>query len=308
MNILITGAFKWSSEQLDWLKDNGNNTIYYQEQESGQSDDIPIEIIDIVVCNWYFVYHDIREFSSLKLVQLLSAGMDRIDTEYCRLHNINLYNAKGVYSIPMAEYAIWGVMQLLKHSGFFYENQKKHLWEKERNIQELYCKNVLIVGTGSVGTETAKRFRAFTDNVQGIDLYPCNEPCYEKVWHMDMLCDALKWADVTVLCLPLTKETEGIINRHCFEICKEQMIFVNISRGGIVETDSLIEYLKNGKLMGAVLDVFEEEPLSKGSSLWDMENVIITPHNSFVGNNNSIRMWNVIRKNLVLYWENNNGK
>ncbi len=126
MNILITGAFNWSDEQLEKLVENGKNTLFYQKIESQESD-FSVECIDIVICNWYFVYHDIKKFSRLKFVQLLSAGMDRIDVDYCNQHGIKLYNARGVYSVPMAEYALSAVMQVLKKNAFFYENQKKEM-------------------------------------------------------------------------------------------------------------------------------------------------------------------------------------
>ena len=114
---------------------------------------------------------------------------------------------------------------------------------------------------------------------------------------LNSLDEALMQADVTVLTLPLTEDTRRLINEDRFTAMKHGAMLVNIARGAIIDTDALIVAL-NTHLGGAVLDVFEEEPLHESSPLWDIENVIITPHNSFVGDGNHVRMLDVIMKNL----------
>ena len=108
---------------------------------------------------------------------------------------------------------------------------------------------------------------------------------------------ALSISDVVILTLPLTEDTRGMMDAKRFSVMKDGAILVNIARGPIVKTDDLISALNN-KLGGAVLDVFEEEPLSKKSILWDLKSVIITPHNSFVGDGNHKRMFKIIFNNL----------
>ena len=114
---------------------------------------------------------------------------------------------------------------------------------------------------------------------------------------LDSLDDALTKADVTILTLPLTEETCRFINTDRFKTMKNGAVLVNISRGAIIDTDALIAAL-NEHLGGAVLDVFDEEPLHENSPLWDMRNVIITPHNSFVSEGNYARLLDVIMNNL----------
>ena len=104
-------------------------------------------------------------------------------------------------------------------------------------------------------------------------------------------------SDVVVLTLPLTEETYHIIDADKLEKMKKGAILVNIARGAVVDTEALISAVKN-RLAGALLDVFEEEPLNETDLLWDTENVIITPHNSFVGDGNHQRMLGVIFRNL----------
>ena len=117
------------------------------------------------------------------------------------------------------------------------------------------------------------------------------------MYGLDKLDMAIANADVVVLTLPLTDETKHLFNKERFGKMKNGAVLVNIARGAVVDTGALIEAL-NSKLGGAVLDVFEEEPLNENSPLWDLENVIITPHNSFVGEGNKERLWEVIVKNL----------
>ncbi|MBO5896425.1 MAG: D-2-hydroxyacid dehydrogenase [Clostridia bacterium] len=296
MKILVTGAWQCTEEQLNIIRNMGHEVVFMQNEK----DRCPVDYawIEGVICNGLFLYHDIRKFTSLKYIQLTSAGFDRVDVDYINANNITIYNARGVYSVPMAEYALCGVLQLLKNTRFFDENQKKREWVKNRSVLELCGKNVCIVGCGNVGTECAKRFKAFGCNVFGVDLYPRQDESYSVIYSLQDLTSALSKVQVVVLTLPLTEESRHIINAEALASLPDDAILVNIARGGVVDTAALIDVLSAGKLGGAVLDVFEEEPLSEGSPLWGMDNVIVTPHNSFVGDGNSQRLADVIMTNL----------
>lgn len=295
MKLLITGAFHWNEEQMQTLRDAGWELVFTEREDS----ELPREAYDAdaVVCNWLFVNHDIRKFKNLKCIQLLSAGLDRVPLDHIQQQGIALHNARGVYSIPMAEFALGGVLQLYKGSRFFAENQRNHRWEKKRDLMELFGKRVLVVGTGSVGCEVARRFRAFTDAVCGVDLYPGENPDFQDIYPLEALDEQLEISDVVILTLPLTDETRNMFNAERFAAMKPGSVLVNISRGGIVDETALANALDE-RLFGAVADVFETEPLTESSPLWDKENLILTPHNSFVSEGNDGRMWNVIRNNL----------
>lgn len=294
MRLLITGAWHHTEEQLNML--SSNHELVLMRDERGE---LPCnaDSIEGVICNGLFLYHDIKKFTSLKYIQLTSAGFDRVDMDYISKNGIEIHNARGVYSIPMAEYALFGVLELYKQGRFFIENQNAHIWEKHRGLLELYGKTVCIVGCGSVGTEVAKRFKAFDCRVIGVDLYPREDKSYEKMYPLAQLDTILTEADIVVLTLPLTKETENLISKDKLAIMKNGAILVNIARGKVVDQIALVEALK-ANLGGAVLDVFDSEPLNENSPLWDMKNVILTPHNSFVGENNGTRLWQVIKSNL----------
>lgn len=296
MKILVTGAWQCTEEQLNNIRDMGHEVVFMQNEK----DPCPVEYewIEGVICNGLFLYHDIKKFTNLRYIQLTSAGFDRVDVDYINAHNIALYNARGVYSVPMAEYAICGVLQLLKNTRFFDKNQKEHAWIKNRAMLELCGKSVCIVGCGNVGTECAKRFKAFGCSVVGVDLFPRVDENYSAMYPLQNLKNAMSDALITVLTLPLTDESYHIINDDVLSSLPYGSIIVNIARGRVIDTAALVGALSNGSLVGAVLDVFEDEPLNEDSPLWDMNNVIVTPHNSFVGDGNGQRLANVIMENL----------
>lgn len=294
MNLLITGAWGDAKKYVERLEREGHCVKFLQFEK----DELPCEYewVEGVICNGLFLSHPIGRFVNLKYIQLTSAGFDRVPMEYVKENHIEIHNARGVYSIPMAEFAIFGVMQLYKQSKFFLKNQKEHTWEKNRELLELFGKKVCILGCGSVGTECAKRFRALGCEVTGIDLFVRTDENYSTILGLNKLNIVLPESDIVVLTLPLTEETKHLMNDEKFSAMKDGAVLVNIARGGIVDTNALIRALS--RLGGAVLDVFEEEPLGTDSPLWDMENVIVTPHNSFVGDGNGERLSDVIVESL----------
>ena len=297
MNLLVTGAWSDGKNCITELEAMGHNVLFMQYEK----DELPCsyEWVEGVVCNGLFLSHPIEKFTNLRYIQLTSAGFDRVDMDYVKAHGIEIHNARGVYSIPMAEFALSGVLQLYKQAAFFRENQKRHLWEKHRGLLELAGKKVLVVGCGSVGNECAKRFAAFGCEVTGVDLYPREDGFYSKVLPLDKLDDTLITADIVVLTLPLSEQTRHLMNDNKLSLLKDGAVLVNIARGAIVDTEALIKHID--RLGGAVLDVFEEEPLIDNSPFWGKPNVILTPHNSFVGEGNGERLRENIIKNLEVY-------
>ena len=273
----------------------GHNVTFMQYEK----DALPCDYkwVEGVICNGLFLSHPIEKFTNLKYIQLTSAGFDRVDMSYVKAHNIEIHNARGVYSIPMAEFAICGVLQLYKQAVFFRENQRNHLWEKHRGLLELAGKKVLIVGCGSVGNECAKRFKAFDCTITGVDLYPREDSLYSEMLPLDKLDEALRQADVVVLTLPLTEQTRHLIDESKLSLIKNGATLVNIARGAIIDTNALLNHID--RFTGAVLDVFEEEPLNENSPLWYKQNIILTPHNSFVGEGNGGRLREIISENLM---------
>lgn len=295
MNILVTGAWKCTEEDLNTIAAMGHQVVFMQQEREA----LPVEPawVEGMICNGLFLHHDMGLFPNLRFIQLTSAGFDRVPMDEVNRRGIRICNARGVYGIPMAEFAVSGVLQLYKQSRYFTENQKSHGWNKHRDLAELWGKQVAIVGCGNIGQECAKRFAAFDCRVVGVDIFEGELPNISKIYHISRLPEVLPDSDVVVLTLPLTEQTKHLFGADTFAAMKQGAVIVNIARGAVVDTEALIEALRSN-LGGAVLDVFEEEPLDEHSPLWDMNNVIVTPHNSFVGSGNNRRMANVIIENL----------
>ena len=175
-------------------------------------------------------------------------------------------------------------------------NQAQRKWEKHRGLLELSGKRVCILGCGDVGRELAKRLRAFGCRITGVNRTVRALPDFDAVLPLDRLQGAAAECDVLILCIALTPETRGIVSKEVFECLPAGAIFVNVARGALADETALTAWLQNGG--SAVLDVFEEEPLPENSPLWELENVILTPHNSFIGEGNRARLWRIIKEGL----------
>ena len=121
-------------------------------------------------------------------------------------------------------------------------------------------------------------------------------PDFDEVFPLDKLAETAAACDILVCCIALTPETCGIVGKEIFDRLHDGAVFVNVARGALADEAALTKWLQSGGR--AVLDVFKEEPLPETSPLWDMENVILTPHNSFVGEGNRARLWETIKENL----------
>ena len=297
MNILITGAWPDAKKHIEQIEAMGHCTVFLQNE----ADALPCDPTwpAGLICNGLFLHHPIEQFRNLRFIQLTSAGFDRVPMDYVQSHGIEIHNARGVYSAPMAEFAVGSVLQIYKQFPFFRENQKAHRWEKRRDLRELTGKTVVILGCGSVGTECAKRFRVFACKLIGVDIYPRQDERFDEILPLTALDETLPAADVLILTVPLTDETRGLINAARLAAMKPDAVLVNISRGAVIDEPSLAAHLQANPAFTAALDVFESEPLNESSPLWACPNAILTPHNSFAGENNPARLNAVVLQNLA---------
>lgn len=291
MNVLITGAFQLNEAQRAQLEAAGHHVTVHPDERAPV--DCP-EQYEAVVCSGLFLYNPVERFTRLRKIQLTSAGLDRVPLDYIRTHGIALQNASGVYSVPMAEFAIGGILQLYKQSQFFAENQAAHRWEKHRGLEELFGKRVCILGCGDVGREIAGRLRAFGCTVTGVNRTVRELPEMDQVLPLEKLEEGLRCCDILICAIALTAETRGMLGKTQLELLPRNGVFVNVARGALVDSGALLDWLQGGGR--AVLDVFEEEPLPEDSPLWNLENVILTPHNSFVSDGNRERLWGKVKE------------
>lgn len=295
MNLLITGAWEAAKEYFAELEQQGHNIVFMQYEK----EKLPCEYgwVQGVVCNGLFITHPIENFVNLQYIQLTSTGYDRVPMQYIKDYGIEIRNAKGVYSIPMAEFCVGGVLSLYKKFSLFEDMKKQHAWVKNRELLELYQKKVCIVGCGNMGSECAKRFQAFGCDVTGVTPHPGKRDYFGQIFGMEYLNQILENSEIVVISIALSEQTINLFDENRMKKMKNGAVLVNLSRGQIVNEQALLRHIK--RFTGALLDVFEEEPLHRESPLWDCENVVITPHISYVGDNNSKRISRVIIENLM---------
>lgn len=305
MKLLLTGAFSYTSEQIKELEEIVGEVIYIKDERNKITRDV--SEVDIVVCNSLFLYNPIENFKQLKFIQLTSAGFDRIPMDYIKSSNIQVKNAKGVYSVPMAEWAILMILQLYKKSRIFNQLQSSHNWIKQDDLLELRDKTAIIVGFGNVGREIAKRLRPFDVYIIGIDLCIIETNLADEFYLYEDIDKVINRADILILALGLTKKNYHFLNKVRLAKLNRNCILINVSRGALIDESAMTRALEDKKILGAGLDVFEEEPLSSQSPLWDLENVIITPHNSYLSDKTRNRLYDLITNNIKNYMEKYSG-
>jgi phosphoglycerate dehydrogenase-like enzyme len=196
------------------------------------------------------------------------------------LERVTVTTSSGVHAVPLAEFAVLGLLAIAKELPRFAEEQRKRAWpEVRRPLRELDGQTLFLVGLGEIGRETARLAKAFGMRTVGIRRSQKPPPAHvDEVHGPDRLAELAGRADAMVVSLPLTEETAGMIDRATIERLPPSCIFVNVGRGGVVDEPALVEALRAGRIAGAVLDVFATEPLPQDSPLWDLPNVLVTPH------------------------------
>lgn len=300
MKILFSGPIRFTGDNWSALRALGCDIVRLPGSER-EHWDMDFSDIEGVVCAGLFEKNHISRFTSLRYVQTLTHGVDHLPLDYIGSHGITLRSASGLYSVPIAEFVLGAVLQLYRDFPRFAAMQREHRWEKVFNARELGGKRVCVLGTGSIGREIALRFSAMGCAVTGLCRRPAPVPGFDRVLPMSALDDTLADSDIVILALPLNGGSRGLFDNARFEKLKPGALFVNIARGGIVDTPALIHALDSGRLGGAVLDVFDPEPLPGDSPLWDMPHVLVTPHSSFAGEFSARRMFEIVYNNLSEY-------
>lgn len=297
--LLLTGAFKYNTDQLNQIKQLDYN-ITYLENELEELD-LDFSKFTHVVCNSLFLYNDITQFKSLKMIQVTSSGLDRLPLDYIIKKEIILKSANDIYSNPIAEFVITKILDIYKNTYTFYEQQKNKIWLKHKNLDELSNKKIAIVGYGNIGRNLAKKLKSFDAKIFAVGRrYNIDENVDEFIYSNEFDQNINKF-DIIILTLPLNDNTKGYITYNTLLNMKENAILVNVSRGQIINTSDLYKYLLLNPKVHIILDVFENEPLNKDDDLWKYSNVYITPHNSYASINNNEKLYNLIYNNLRQY-------
>lgn len=295
-------TYDYGQENMNKIKKLGYDILTVSEKKVTYCE--LLKDIEVLVCYNPFETLDISKMKSLKWIQLSSAGIDQLPLDYVKNSNIMITNNRGGYSIPMGEWIVLKILELLKHSHRLYENQKNKIWKMDTNVLELCGKTVGFIGTGSIAEEAAKRLSGFDVKILGLNTAGRQVQYFHRCYAAKDINEMLAVSDIVVITIPYTKETHHLIDEEKFKNMKQGAYIINVARGSIINEKDLIKNIHEGKIYGAALDVVEDEPLAPDSPLWYLENVIITPHNSWISEMRNIRKFNMIYNNMERYMKN----
>lgn len=218
---------------------------------------------------------------NLKLLQLNSAGSDIYAAPGVLPEGVILANATGSYGLAISEYLIATLFSVSKKLPRYRDQQRKNLWNDLGEVKPIQGTTVLVIGLGDIGGDFAKRVKALGAYVIGVRRKGTDKPDYiDELYLTEQIDELIPRADTIALCLPNTPATVGIMSRERIFSMKQDSILLNIGRGSAVDADALCDALEQGLLWGAATDVYAVEPLPADSRMWQVENLLMTPHTS----------------------------
>lgn len=236
----------------------------------------------------------ISKTQNLKFIQRWGVGYDSVDIEAAGEKDIKVAVTAGINSIPVAEYAVMLMLAVYRNILKIHSNVVDGTWREDALIDRSYIisgKKVGLVGLGAIGKEVAKRVQAFEAEVYYYDMFRLSR---EDERNLDIkymeLDNLLRECDIISLHLPLTDSTKYLIDKKALNSMKDTALIINTSRGGIINEDDLYEALASNKILGAGMDVFENEPALQDNKLLKLKNIVLSSHNAGNTTDNSINM------------------
>jgi phosphoglycerate dehydrogenase-like enzyme len=259
-----------------------------------------------VLFSFGFPIEWVDKLANLKWVQLASAGSDamqRMGLLEMR-PDLLLTTASGVHEIPISEHIVAMILFFSRRFNIAVRNQPAHTWSRFQ-ADEAYGKTALLIGYGPIARRTAAICKALNMRVLvvrgSISEQAPGDGLADTFYPNSVLNRVLAESDYVIVAAPLTNSTRSMLGAAQFEAMKPSAVLINISRGAIVDEEALIAALREGRLAGAGLDVFAQEPLPESSPLWDMPNVLITPHTSGSNPHYNERATAIFADNLARY-------
>ena len=258
-----------------------------------------------VLLAWNFSTKNLKKIApNLKWIHLISAGVEHLLPLDWMSDDLVLTNSSGVHAKNAGEYGLMSILMLQRHMTKIITNQK------DKKFVSLFSnpikgKTVVLIGTGSLGSSMAKLVAPLGVNIIGVNKRGRKVEGCSKVITIDKIDSVLPDADFLYLAVPGTPETKNLISRERLNALKSTCGVVNIGRQSVMDYEALCEKLKKNEIAGAILDVFAPEPIEKNSKLWDIPNLIITPHVSSDDHGNYVKLTlDIFVKNLKLFIDN----
>jgi glyoxylate/hydroxypyruvate reductase A len=235
----------------------------------------------------------------LRWIQASSAGIGQFVKRYqydTRLPHTIFTTASGIHARPLAEFCIMAMLMHYKNALPMLRSQARHAWQRFAG-GDLEGRTLGIIGLGRIGTQVAQMACDLGMTVIGTNAEP-PAPCVARFFPPEQLHDMLPLVDVLVLSVPHTPQTENMIGAAELALLKPGAYLINIARGAVIDEAALLQALRSGRLSGAALDVFAEEPLPDSSPLWDLPNVIVSPHSASTSDRENERLAELFCQNL----------
>lgn len=222
----------------------------------------------------------LKDAVSLRYLQLTTAGVNRYLACGLKERGVLLANASGAYGCGVSEWMLAMTLMMFKKLYLYRDNRNlpDGRWKSHGKVKAVHTSTIVCIGTGDIGTEYAKRVKALGAYTIGIRRTKQDSPYFDEVYTSGECGDALGRADAVVMALPSTRETVGFLSKELLAKMRPDAYLINVGRGDTVDMDALVRALQNGELAGAALDVTDPEPLPDESPLWDLPNVMISPH------------------------------
>lgn len=238
--------------------------------------------------------------ADLEWIHVVRAGYDEFPLDALRKRGIRLTNSNGIHGASVGETALGFMLQFARRLHRYRSDQADHVWNTPAwdEAFTLDGESVCVVGLGTLGVGIARRADALGMDVTGVRRTPTPVEHVEEVFTPDRLVEAISDARFVALTVPLNDATEGLLGAEELDAMREDAYLVNVARGGVVDQSALVDALESGSIAGAGLDVFEEEPLPETSPLWEMENVVVTPHAAAATVDYVDRIAALVRENL----------
>lgn len=289
------------------LKEAGHEFVYYEEKTtdvaelSERSADADI----VIIANNPYPKEAFEEATNLKLINVAFTGVDHVDQAAAKDQKIQIANAAGYSNTAVAELVIGLTIDVLRKISFGNDSVRQGEAVQLYQGNEIKGKTVGIIGTGSIGLETAKLFKAFGANLIG---YNRTEKEEAKALGLDYvsLDELLKTSDIVSVHLPLNDETKNTLSREKLELMKPESVVINAARGPIIDNEALADLLNNGKIAGAGIDVFDmEPPIPEDYPLLSAKNAVLTPHVAYLTDESMVIRANIAFDNVEKFLEGN---
>ncbi|HET7627276.1 MAG TPA: D-2-hydroxyacid dehydrogenase [Bacillales bacterium] len=276
--MLVTTIDEYSERQWEQLKAAVPGSQVHLEPDLTNSR-LALDRTEILVTYGFDVTEEnLRRLPALKWVQVFQSGIEHVPVAALAERGILLTNVKGIHGVPMAEYVMSYVLYVTRDMKRFERDKQKRLWNRSDLVGEVKGKTMVIFGAGTIGMEVAKKAKAFGMRVIGVNTSGERREPFDEMVKLDEKLQVLSRGDFIVMLLPVTEETFHCIGADELRSMNREACLLNIGRGALVDTEALVDALRNRTIRGAALDVFEDDPLPPEHPLWTFDDVFLTPH------------------------------